>query len=209
MPSNSELVCWLCLRCGLLFSGPFTLSEPVGCVSGFDYGAMMCHPVEERGCHLGIAEDGDPFTELQVGDDDDAGFLVEFAYQMEQQRAAGLWERDVTQLINNDAIQWRQLPDDLPGITLGLLPDQGVDQIHSIEEAGLFALIDQCGSQSNGDVGFACASSAHQNEVVGVLGELSGAEGIDPSLSNSGCAVIEGGKILVMRELSNPHLILD
>ena len=38
MPSNSELVCWLCLRCGLLFSGPFTLSEPVGCVSGFDYG---------------------------------------------------------------------------------------------------------------------------------------------------------------------------
>ena len=74
MPSNSELVCWLCLRCGLLFSGPFTLSEPVGCVSGFDYGAMMCHPVEERGCHLGIAEDGDPFTELQVGGDDDAGF---------------------------------------------------------------------------------------------------------------------------------------
>ncbi len=164
----------------------------------------MCHPVEERGCHLGIAEDGDPFTELQVGGDDDAGFLVEFAYQMEQQRAAGLWERDVTQLINNDAIQWRQLPDDLPGITLGLLPDQGVDQIHSIEEAGLFALIDQCGSQSNGDVGFACASSAHQNEVVGVLGELSGAEGIDPSLSNSGCAVIEGGKILVMRELCFP-----
>ena len=57
----------------------------------------MCHPVEERGCHLGTAEDGDPFTELQVGGDDDAGFLVEFAYQMEQQRAAGLWERDVTQ----------------------------------------------------------------------------------------------------------------
>ena len=43
----------------------------------------MRHPVEEGGCHLGIAEDGDPFTELQVGGDDDAGLLVELADQVE------------------------------------------------------------------------------------------------------------------------------
>lgn len=37
---------------------------------------MMRHPVEERSCHLGIAEDGDPLAELQVGGDDDAGWVV-------------------------------------------------------------------------------------------------------------------------------------
>lgn len=56
----------------------------------------MRHPVEERGCHLGIPEDRDPFTELQVGGDDDAGFFIELADEVEQQRAAGLRERDVT-----------------------------------------------------------------------------------------------------------------
>ena len=43
----------------------------------------MGNPVEERGCHLGIAEDRDPFPELQVGGDDDTGFLVEFGDEME------------------------------------------------------------------------------------------------------------------------------
>jgi len=169
----------------------------------------MRPPVEERGCHLGIAEDGDPFTEFQVRCDDDAGLLVERADEMEQQRAAGLWERNVSQLVDDDTIQWCQLPDDLPGIALGLLPDQCVDQINRIEEARFFTLVDQCGSQGDSNVGFSCSGSAHQNEIVGIFSELSGAEGVDPSLSNSGGAVIEGGKILMMRELCNPHLILD
>ena len=73
----------------------------------------MRNPVQERGCHLGIhcptgdckanlpkgAGDRDPFTELQVGGDDDAGFLIELADEVEQERAARLWKRDVTQLV--------------------------------------------------------------------------------------------------------------
>jgi len=38
----------------------------------------MRNPVEKRGCHLGISEDRDPFAELQVGGDDDAGLFIEF-----------------------------------------------------------------------------------------------------------------------------------
>lgn len=169
----------------------------------------MGHPVEKRGRHLCIAEDGDPFPELQVCRDDDTGLLVEFADQMEQQRAAGLWERDVPQLVDDHTIQWCQLPDDLPGVSICLFLDQYVNQIDGIEEAGFFALIDQCGSQGNGDMGFACAGSSHQNEVVGVFGELSGTEGVNPGLGDGGGTVIEGGKILMVRELCNPHLILD
>ena len=44
---------------------------------------------------------------------------------------------------------------------------------------------------------------------MGILGELARTKGFDLRLGNSGGAVIEGSKILVMRELRNPHLILD
>jgi hypothetical protein len=44
--------------------------------------------LEQRGGHLGVAEDAGPFAEAQVGRDDDARVLVELAQQMEEQCAA-------------------------------------------------------------------------------------------------------------------------
>ena len=196
--------------CGaLLFSATFALCEAVGCVSGLHDFAVMRDAVQQRGCHLCITKDRDPFAELQVGGDDDTGLLVEFADQVEQQRAAGFRERDVAQFVDDDAIHGCQLPDDFPCIAFGLFLDQCVDQIDCVEEACLLAIVDQRGSERDGDVGFACASSAHQNEVVGIFGELACAEGIDPDLGDGGRTVIEGGEVLVMGELGNPHLILD
>jgi hypothetical protein len=55
---------------------------------------MMRNPVEDRGCHFGVPEDRYPFTELQVRGDDGAGFLIELADEVEQQRPAGLWKRE-------------------------------------------------------------------------------------------------------------------
>jgi hypothetical protein len=48
----------------------------------------MREPVEQRGGHLGVAEHAGPFAEAEVRRDDDAGSLVEFAQQMEEQRPA-------------------------------------------------------------------------------------------------------------------------
>lgn len=79
---------------------------------------------------------------------------------------------------DDHSIQWCQLPDDLPGIAFGLLFDQGIDQIDGIEEASLLSLIDQGRSKRDGDVCFAGAGSTHQNEAVGVFGELPGTEGV-------------------------------
>ena len=39
----------------------------------------MGQAIEQRGGHLGVAEDGGPFAEAEVGGDDDAGALVELA----------------------------------------------------------------------------------------------------------------------------------
>jgi hypothetical protein len=41
-------------------------------------------PVEERRGHLGVAEDGEPFAEGQVGGDDHRGALVELAQECAQ-----------------------------------------------------------------------------------------------------------------------------
>ena len=45
---------------------------------------MVCQAIEQGGGHLGIAERFGPFAKAEVGGDDDAGALVEFAEQMER-----------------------------------------------------------------------------------------------------------------------------
>ena len=49
---------------------------------------MVSETVEESCRHLGVAKNGGPFAEAEIGGDDDAGALVEFAEEVEQQRAA-------------------------------------------------------------------------------------------------------------------------
>jgi hypothetical protein len=62
--------------------------EAEAVISGFQDMATMCQAVEQSSCHLGIAEDGGPFAEAEVGGDDDAGALIKLAQQVEQQRSA-------------------------------------------------------------------------------------------------------------------------
>ena len=84
---------------------------------------------KEHGCHHGIAADIGPFPKLTVGGSDDAGFLVEFADQVEQKYAAGFLEWDVASLVDDDAIPRPQLRDDFPSGGASLFFDQGIDQI--------------------------------------------------------------------------------
>ena len=77
-----------------------TVPEAVAVVAGFQDVAMVGEPVQQGRGHLGIAEDIGPFAEAQVGGDDDAGALLEFAQQVEQQRTTRCTERQVTQLVD-------------------------------------------------------------------------------------------------------------
>lgn len=47
----------------------------------------MGETVEQSCRHLGVAEDGGPFAEAEIGGDDDAGALIKLAQQMEEQRS--------------------------------------------------------------------------------------------------------------------------
>ena len=64
----------------------------------------MSEAVEERGRHLGIAEDCRPFAESQVGGDDDRGALVEAANQVEEHLDAAVWGGQIVQCIEHDEV---------------------------------------------------------------------------------------------------------
>ena len=85
--------------------------EAEAVVSGFEDVAVMGEPIEQRGGHLGVAEDARPFAEAEIGGDDHAGMLVEPAEQLEEQGTARSTERQVAELIKDDEIGVRQAAD--------------------------------------------------------------------------------------------------
>jgi hypothetical protein len=66
--------------------------ESPAVIARFDDVAVVGQAIEQRGGHLGVTEDAGPFTECEVGGDDDRGPFVQTANEMEQKLPAGLCE---------------------------------------------------------------------------------------------------------------------
>ena len=62
----------------------------------------MSNPVEKGCSHLAVAEDLWPFTEGQVGGNDQRGLLVQLGYQIKEELPATLGEWQVSQFIEHD-----------------------------------------------------------------------------------------------------------
>ena len=67
----------------LWWAGSFSIFKTPAVVSGFEDMAVVRQAVEQYGCHLGITKHIGPFTEAEIGGDDDTGLLIELAEQME------------------------------------------------------------------------------------------------------------------------------
>lgn len=65
----------------------------------------MREPVEERGCHLGIAKDAGPFTKCEGRCDDYRSALIEITDEMEQELAAGLGERQIAEFVQDQEVE--------------------------------------------------------------------------------------------------------
>jgi hypothetical protein len=126
-------------------------------VAGFDDFAVMGEPVEQRGRHLGVAEDAGPFTKGQVGGDDDRGALVQSADQMEEQLAAGLGEREIAEFIEDDEVETGQVIGQaaLPARTGFAL--QPIDEVDDGIKAATRAAADAGSRNGDGKVAFAGA----------------------------------------------------
>jgi hypothetical protein len=69
--------------------------EAEAVVSGFENVAAVGEAIQQRRRHFRVAEHGGSFAEAQVRRNDEAGPLIEFAQQMEQQSSSGGAERQV------------------------------------------------------------------------------------------------------------------
>ena len=64
----------------------------------------MGKPIEQCCRHFGIAKDAGPFAEAQIGRNDNAGSLIEFAEKMEEQGTARGAEGQVAKFIEDEQI---------------------------------------------------------------------------------------------------------
>src|SRR6202034_2089876 len=139
-------------------------------VAGLDDIAVVGETIEQRGRHLGITEDARPFTECEVGGDDDRGALVEPADEVEQELSSGLSEWQIAKLVENDEVHSGELIGDptLPSVAgLDLEP---VDEIDHVVEPATGAGADAASGDGNGQMGFAGAGAADQHGVA-LLGD--------------------------------------
>ena len=104
--------------------------EAPALVASFDDLAMMGQAVEQRGGHLGVAEHRGPFSEGEVGSDDDRGALVEPAHHVEQELSSGLGEGQVTEFVDNDEIAPGEL---LGGAALATGPELDLELVNQLD----------------------------------------------------------------------------
>ena len=106
--------------------------EAPAVVAGLDDIAVVGQSIEQRGRHLGVAEHTRPFTEGEIGSDDDGGALVETADEVEEQLTTGLGEGQIAEFVENDEVETREVIGDAAltaGAGFGLKPVDEIDDI--------------------------------------------------------------------------------
>ena len=169
----------------------------------------MGEPIEERGGHLRIAEDAGPFAKGQVGGDDDRSAFVELADQVEQQLAAGLGEREITQLIEDQEVQ---AGDQVGSASLPFCAGLGIELVHEVddvEEPAPAAISDTGPGDTDGEMGLAGSGAADQHEVALVIEEVAGGQVADQGLIDLGRLEVELLQFLGQRQFGDCHLVFD
>src|SRR5271170_240787 len=182
--------------------------ETEAVVSGFENVAAVGETVEQRGCHLGVAEHGGPLAEAKISRDDDAGALVELAQQIEEQRPAGGAERQVAKLVEDDEIGVSEPGRDLARFALKLLLFKSVDEFDRGEEPNALAvMLDGLDADRRSEMRLACAGAADQDDIVGVFQELAAVELTRERLVDLTAGEVEAGEIAIVWKASGLELM--
>lgn len=168
---------------------------------------MVRDAIEECGGHFGISEYGDPFGEGEVGCDDQRCFFVELADQMEQQCAAGCWEWQIAQLIEDHGVRLDELFGEISGLSLLFFPFQLVHQIDGIIEANALSLMNGGDAQGGCQMSFAGARAAHQDQIMRGLHEGGTGQLLDLGLAQRCFRPVDPGQIAVHGEACGFELI--
>ena len=144
--------------------------EAPAVVAGLDDVAVVGQPIEQRGGHLGVAEDGGPFAEGEIGGDDDRGALVEPADEVEQELAAGLGEGQIAEFVENDEVEAGQMIGEPPLPSVAGLGLQLVDEIDDVVEPAAGAGTDAGAGDGDGQMRLAGPGAADEDDIA-LLGD--------------------------------------
>ena len=154
------------------------LHEGVGLAPGFaleaDHPSVVDGAVDDRGGHVGVAEDPAPSAELDVGGVDDALGLVRVGDDLEQEPAAVLVDGHVAEFVDDEQrgpADRGEFPVE-PVVRLG--PEEPHDQARGGEVACGYALAACVPAERDGEVGLAGAGRAEQDEVGEAGDEVEG-----------------------------------
>src|ERR1019366_1156744 len=137
---------------------------------------MMGETIEQSRGHLWIAEHARPFAKSEIGRHDHRGALVEAADHMEQKLPAGLREREIAELIEDDEVEAAEIIGEPPlpaGPSFGLEP---VNQIDGVEEPAARSGADTSARDRHRQMRLARAGPANQNDVALLRDEAAAGE---------------------------------
>ena len=140
--------------------------EAPAIIAGLDDVAVVGQAVEQRGGHFGVTEDARPFTECQVGRDDNRGAFVKSADEVEQKLATGLGERQVAEFVQHDEVHACQMFGEPALASIAGLDLEPVDQIDDVVEATTGATPDAASRNGDGQMSLAGPSSADQHGIA-------------------------------------------
>src|SRR5437867_6514345 len=169
------------------------LFEPIGIAPDVDGDRMMQDPVEDRGRDDAVSEDLAPAAEALVAREDHRAPLVAAADELEEEVGAGAIDGQVADLVHD---QQPRHGVDLEALIEPVLadgPGQGGDHARGRGEEHTVAALDRFEAEPHGEVGFADAGRAEQDDIFPVLDEVAGGERLDLLLVERGLvAEVEG-----------------
>ena len=115
---------------------------------------------------------------------------------MEEQSSSGSAEWQVAEFVKNDEVGIGKPPRNLAGLSLVLFLFESVDEFDGGEEPyALAVMLDGLDADRRGEVRFARAGAADQNDIVGVFQELAAVELTRERLVDLAADEVEAGEI--------------
>jgi hypothetical protein len=128
---------------------------------------------------------------------------------VEQELAAGLGEREIAELVEDQEVE---AGDQVRGPALSFGAGFGVELVHQVddvEEPAPAAVSDTGTCDADREMGLASPGSADQHEVTLMVEEASGGQVPDQGLVDLGRLEVELVDLLGQRQLGDGHLVLD
>lgn len=125
--------------------------------------------VDDRGDESGIGDDLAPFAELEVRRDRDAGFLVAFGEDLEQEFRAAAVEGDVAEFVDAEQVESAGAGDESGELSLVGSFDEFVDELRAggvTHAASLFARGDP---ESDEEMSFSGSGVAEEHDGLTVV----------------------------------------